>query len=54
LDAINQRYRELGGTLPAPFMTLSFVGLPTVPELGMTDYGLVDVLNHKIISVFIK
>jgi adenine deaminase len=54
LEAVNQRYRELGGTLPAPFMTLSFIGLPTVPQLGMTDYGLVDVLKHKVINTFVE
>jgi adenine deaminase len=32
-------------------MTLSFVSLPTVPEAGMTDFGLVDVRAHKLIDV---
>jgi adenine deaminase len=54
LDAINQRYRELEGTLPAPFMTLSFIGLPTVPQLGLTDYGLVDVFSHSIIGTIVE
>ena len=46
-------YHELGGTLPAPFMTLSFIGLPTVPDLGLSDMGLVDVLEHELISSFV-
>lgn len=54
LEAINKIYQELGGTLPAPFMTISFIGLPTVPRLGLTDMGLVDVLAHKLISPFVK
>lgn len=53
LEHINQVYRKLGGTLPAPFMTISFIGLPTVPDLGLTDKGLVDVFSHKLISSFI-
>lgn len=53
LEYLNQIYRRLGGKLPAPFMTISFIGLPTVPELGLTDMGLVDVLNHKLISPFV-
>ena len=53
LENLNQYYRNLGGTLPAPFMTISFIGLPTVPELGLTDQGLVDVLRHQIISPFV-
>jgi len=52
LAYLNQIYRRLGGTLPAPFMTISFIGLPTVPELGLTDMGLVDVLSHQLISSF--
>lgn len=32
-------------------MTLSFISLPTVPELGLTDMGLVDVLGHRLIDV---
>ena len=32
-------------------MTLSFISLPTVPELGLTDMGLVDVLEHRLIPV---
>jgi adenine deaminase len=52
LEMINGIYRQLGGTLPAPFMTISFIGLPTVPKLGLTDMGLVDVLKHTLISSF--
>ncbi|MBV4420150.1 adenine deaminase [Clostridium tyrobutyricum] len=51
---LNNLTRQIGCTLAAPFMTLSFISLPTVPELGLTDIGLVDVLKHKIISTEIK
>jgi ABC-type uncharacterized transport system permease subunit len=54
LEEINQIYHNLGGTLPAPFMTISFIGLPTVPDLGLTDKGLVDVLDHALISSFVE
>ena len=53
LGEINGIYKKLGGTLPAPFMTISFIGLPTVPDLGLTDKGLVDVLAHKLIDSFV-
>jgi adenine deaminase len=52
LEEINHAYHAIGGTLPAPFMTISFIGLPTVPDLGLTDMGLVDVLKHQLISSF--
>jgi len=54
LEEINQTYHKLGGTLPAPFMTISFIGLPTVPDLGLSDMGLIDVLDHKLISSFVE
>jgi adenine deaminase len=54
LEEINQAYHELGGTLHAPFMTISFIGLPTVPDLGLTDMGLVDVFKHELISSFVE
>ncbi len=34
---------SLGCALPAPFITLSFLALPVIPELRLTDRGLVDV-----------
>lgn len=34
---------ELGCVLSAPFMTLSFLALPVIPSLKMTDLGLFDV-----------
>lgn len=54
LSEINAIYKKLGGELPAPFMTISFIGLPTVPELGLTDKGLVDVLTHTLINSFVS
>jgi adenine deaminase len=54
LERMNEAALSLGCTLPAPFMTLSFISLPTVPELGLTDKGLVDVRAHEIISPFVN
>ena len=53
LEAITAIAHDLGCTLPAPFMTISFIGLPTVPELGLTDMGLVDVRQHALIGTLI-
>jgi adenine deaminase len=40
----------LGATLPSPFSTLSFMALPVIPELRLTDLGLVDVNDFKLIQ----
>lgn len=50
LERANKAAAELGCGLSAAFMALSFISLPTVPELGLTDKGLVDVLAHRLIS----
>ena len=54
MEKINQAYLGLGGSLPSPFMTISFIGLPTLPDLGLTDLGLVDVFKHELISSFVN
>jgi adenine deaminase len=36
--------------LQSPFATLSFMALPVIPELRLTDKGLVDVGQFKIIE----
>lgn len=51
IDDLNRAASSLGCPMRAPFMALSFISLPTVPELGLTDMGLVDVLNHRLIDV---
>ncbi len=39
------------GSLPAaPFAILSFLALPVIPELSLTDLGLVDVVEFKLIK----
>lgn len=39
---INNRVHTLGSQLNAPFMTLSFMALPVIPHLKITDKGLFD------------
>ncbi len=45
--------REMGAKLHDPFMTLSFLALPVIPALKITDKGLVDVARFKIVSLFV-
>lgn len=54
LEIMNAGAANLGCTMEAPFMALSFISLPTVPQLGLTDKGLIDVLGHKLIDVEVK
>ena len=38
-----------GVAVEAPFMTLSFLALSVIPELKLTDRGLVDVVGARIV-----
>ncbi len=49
-EKVEERARELGCVLPSPFATLSFLTLPVIPELRVTDKGLVDVTEFRIID----
>jgi len=42
--------RDLGTKLTAPFAALSFLALPVIPELRLTDLGLVDVNAFKLVK----
>jgi len=50
LNKLEQAAARLGTTLPSPFSTLSFVALPVIPELRLTDLGLVDVNEFRLIK----
>ena len=43
LAAVDAAARSLGATLAEPFAVLSFLALPVIPSLKLTDRGLVDV-----------
>jgi len=50
LERVEHAAAELGTKLAAPFATLSFVALPVIPELRLTDLGLVDVSEFRLIA----
>ncbi len=45
--------KELGCPLPSPFMTLSFLALPVIPKLKISDRGLVDVEKFTFTSLYL-
>jgi adenine deaminase len=52
LDKLDEVTTALGATTQHPFMTLSFMALPVIPELKVTDKGLVDVNKFDFIDIF--
>lgn len=53
LSACNEASKTLGCSLESPFISLSFIGLPTMPAYGLTDLGLVDVASNSLVPVII-
>jgi adenine deaminase len=52
LDKVRKAARRLGSKLDDPFMAMSFLALPVIPALKLTDKGLVDVDAFELTSLF--
>jgi adenine deaminase len=52
VEALTEAAHELGCTLPDPLMTQSFLALPVIPALKITDKGLVDVNKFDFVPLF--
>ncbi|MGD9372913.1 MAG: adenine deaminase [Desulfobacterales bacterium] len=53
VDRLIEVSHDLGSKLINPFMTLSFLALPVIPELKLTDKGLIDVQRFEIVPLFV-
>jgi adenine deaminase len=52
IAALNAAAHAMGCFLKAPFMTLSFVSLSPIPELRLTDQGLIDAVHMRPTTLF--
>ncbi len=53
-DALLAGVREIGCPMEDPFMPLSFLPLPVIPKLKLTDLGLVDVEQQRIVPLYVN
>ncbi|MBS3977339.1 MAG: adenine deaminase [Syntrophomonadaceae bacterium] len=51
LEDLHQRVAEMGVMIPSSFMALSFLSLSVIPELKLTDRGLVDVEEFRLVDI---
>ena len=51
LQQLQAQVARLGVSGRAPFMTLSFLGLTVIPELKLSDLGLVDVATSRLVPL---
>jgi adenine deaminase len=52
VEALTKAAHALGCKLPEPLMTMSFLALPVIPSLKLTDKGLVDVTAFDHVPLF--
>lgn len=50
VERLKAAVRDLGGRLEEPFVQLSFLALPVIPSLKITDRGLVDVDTLQLVA----
>jgi adenine deaminase len=54
MQSMEKRLAGMGVTMTAPFMTLSFLALSVIPELKITDRGLVDVARFELVPLGVE
>ncbi len=54
MQQVIEAARDLGSHLSDPFMTLSFLALPVIPELKITDLGLIDTIRFEPVALFAR
>jgi adenine deaminase len=52
LGILKARVKAWGAKLDNPFMALSFLSLPVIPELKLTDLGIVEVSSFRHVPLF--
>jgi adenine deaminase len=52
-ENLEKTTRQMGSKLNDPFLQLSFLSLPVIPELKLTDKGLVDSRSFKFVPLFL-
>jgi len=48
-----QAYRELGSSLELPYMLFSFLSLSVIPSLRLTNHGLVDAVEFRLVPIVV-
>jgi len=54
LRSMERRLAAMGSMMASPFMTLSFLALSVIPELKITDRGLVDVGRFELVPLGVE
>ncbi|MEM1986095.1 MAG: adenine deaminase [Nitrososphaeria archaeon] len=52
VKSLSDAWKKLGCTMINPFMTMSLLALSVLPEIRITNKGLIDTVNFKKINIF--
>ncbi len=53
VEALDNAWKELGCELASPFMTMALLPLACLPELRLTNKGLVDTISYQQVELFV-
>ena len=53
VHALEQTWADIGCTMPSPFMTMALIPLACLPELRLTNRGLVDCTTFQFTDLFV-
>ncbi len=53
VHALERTWADIGCTMPSPFMTMALIPLACLPELRLTNRGLVDCTTFEFVSLFV-
>ena len=54
MKRLHEAAASLGCRVESPFVALSFLSLPVIPKLKITDLGLIDVEKFEIVGLFVR
>ncbi|WP_139651974.1 adenine deaminase [Raoultibacter phocaeensis] len=54
VERLEQAWREIGCTMPSPFMTMALIPLACLPDLRLTNRGLVDCTEFKFVDLLVN
>ena len=54
IEKMQKTWGEMGSMLPSPFMTMALIPLACIPEIRLTNRGLVDCRTFEFIDLVVK
>ena len=54
VHALEDAWAQIGCTMPSPFMTMALIPLACLPELRLTNRGLVDCTTFQFTDLFVE